>query len=892
MHRFISQFLSLLLVVSFTSACRPAATVPPAVKTEPSNSDGSSSSIPTPEENTTPSTGDLINAALKNGEIDSTTALKYELYAQFKDTRLPSKFQGSADIGTDSHAVDELAAVFDTLSAEDQKALMPFLMPPIYKGSWADLESTRTRTGDDSTIQEISFSLGSTNRSQNASDTIDCRLISTEDWFYKNAGSIPVRVWWLKARPEDETSVDKYIAAMNKDIWKKITGLMGKPISDEKTSCSGGSGDLDIYVTPEVALSSAPPLAPPGCKKTPSYILLNSASNDSVLAHEFMHVIQWTFETKYDCMYPGEYAWLAEATATWAEDYVYSKANTERDYIQFFYDAGFSNAVSLDYENKKHEYGAYLFFFYLTHKFDNNGLVKSIWDNTTKMKSLEAVDQAIPGGFKDVWGDFAVTNWIEPPKDDYQTWDGLAIKPSGGSLWQDKLKPGVKETIRTTDPLSVNYEWYTFSDDSRLVTYMNGWNYDIKAEAISTYMGVVPINDGTKQMKFTKIAEPVDGIKIQAYFKVAGQPKWQLEDWTDKPYVSFCRDAAKEQLTDLVIITSDSGLPYGKTDLSRAQSKDYHPRIEVSSAGCYQYKGTASMILTATGDGGTWIDEQVVQDVIFKRTEEHPNIPYPILTMNVKGGQWSRTTTYNGKKCNESGAGNTNLAGSMTTGYTNHLYLLYGAVSGPSMTRYSGSADTGKSINATVICPGQSGTGKLQSFQWFGVDLLSVMNPMVYKWAVDGSLQGTGDVLENASNVTMKFQWDLAPQKESAKAGDEPKSDPAAEGSGSSSSGGSSATAQPTKVPSLPNIPNYPAADNYTQVNNSLITSTSDTLPIVVEFYKSEMIKLGWTDVSTPPVAGSENSVTLMFMLNTSVAMIQLNGDEKGTQIVIGEFTQ
>ena len=127
------------------------------------------------------------------------------------------------------------------------------------------------------------------------------------------------------------------------------------------------------------------------------------------------------------------------------------------------------------------------------------------------------------------------------------------------------------------------------------------------------------------------------------------------------------------------------------------------------------------------------------------------------------------------------------------------------------------------------------------------------MHKVVYKWAEDGSLQGTGDFLEDASNAWMTFRWDLAPQKESAKAGDDPKSTPAAAATGSSSGGGSKATAQPTKVPSLPNIPSYPNVDNVTQVNDSLIASTTDTLPTVVEFYKSEMIKLGWTDVSTPP---------------------------------------
>ena len=425
------------------------------------------------------------------------------------------------------------------------------------------------------------------------------------------------------------------------------------------------------------------------------------------------------------------------------------------------------------------------------------------------------------------------------------------------------------------DHLAIRYEWYTFSDNSRLVTYINAWNYKIEEESINTYMGLVPINDGTKQLKFTKKAEPMEGIKVQAYFKVAGQSKWQLEDWTDKPYVSFCRDAAKEQLTDLVIITSDSMPPTESSIGSIASMSDkIPPRVEVSSAGCYQYKGTASMILTEKGESGTWVDEQIVQDVVFERTDEHPNIPYPILTFNVKGGQWNRTTTYNGVKCTGSGAGNTDLAGSTTTGYTNHLYLLYGAVSGPSMTRYTGSADTGKSINTTVICPDQSGTGGVQSFPWFGVDWLSAMNHKVFKWAEDGSLQGMGDLIENASNAWMTFRWNLTPQKESAKAGEEPKSTPVVKATGSSSGGGSKATPQPTKVPSLPNVPNYPNAENVTQVNDSLIASTTDTLPIVVEFYKSEMIKLGWTDVSTPTEAGGENSVTLMFMLNRSVAMI------------------
>ena len=888
MRRLSSTTLNLILIVSILAACQPSLAAPTST-TEAGVTPAAAEITPTPaiEAPTAPSTGDLINAALEDGELDSTTALKYKLYAQFKDARLPAEYQGSPDQGTDSHVLDELVAVFNTLSAEDQAALMPFLMPPAYEGSWADLAQNATGTSP----QAVAYSSVAT---AEPIKTIDCKTINKLAWNYKSAGSIPVRFWWRADRSQDEAVVNNFIAAMNTDIWSKITKVMGRePLSDEDTACYAGSGELDVYVTPEIARSYAAQSAPPGCKNTPSYIVLNPAVSNDVLAHEFMHVIQWTVNTRHDCMYPGEYAWLAEATAEWAMDYVYPTSNEEMGTTSWFYQGGTGSlAPRLDLRNDKHEYGAYLFFFYLTHHFNNNGIVKTAWDNTTSMKSLEAVDKAVPGGIKSIWADFAVANWIEPPNDQYKKWDSLTIKPSASSLVKGKLKPGAWNSTQEIDHLSIKYEWYTFSDDARLITYINGWNYDIKEEAVNTYMGVVPINDGTQQLKFTP-KEPLKGIKIQAYFKVAGDSKWQLEDWTDKPYMSFCRDAASERLTDLVIITSDSELPSSSSSGYSVRYQENPPRIEVSSIGCYQYKGTASMIFTATGENGTLVDEQVVQDVIFERTDKHPNIPYPILTFNVKDGQWTRTTTYNGKECKGNGQNKASLFGTSITGYSNHLYLLYGATSGRSVTRYSGSGDISKSINATFVCPENTGVGTIQSLPWFGVDLLSVMNNLVFRWANDGSLQGSGDLLQDANNGSMKFRWDLSPQKETVKSAESSIATLAAQATQSAGGGGSKSTPQPTAVPSLPGVPNYPNASDVALINGMLIASTSDTLQVVVDFYKSEMVNQGWTDVSTPPSgAGSENSVMLMFMKGSAVATLQLAGDDEGTQIVISEFSQ
>ena len=141
--------------------------------------------------------------------------------------------------------------------------------------------------------------------------------------------------------------------------------------------------------------------------------------------------------------------------------------------MPWFYNGGTAgDPPVLNIKNDAHEYGTHLFFFYLTNHFGQPDIVKKTWENTTSMKSVEAVDNAIPGGIEAVWSDFAVANMVEPPQDDYQLWDQLNIKPEGSSLTDTETTTNTSYYVGDRiNHLSIRYDRFTFSDNSRLVTY-------------------------------------------------------------------------------------------------------------------------------------------------------------------------------------------------------------------------------------------------------------------------------------------------------------------------------------------------------------------------------------------------------------------------------------
>ena len=689
-----------------------------------------------------PTSDQLIDEALACGEIDSETALTYKVFAAFGDARLPAAYRGDDQKLVDSHIVAEVQYRYDSLSAATQAILNAFLIPPAYVGSWA---------------QPLPAAAGLAPQAVRSQPPA-CGALAP-DWTYRDG--VHARVWWRVARQGDRAKADAFIASLDGTIGPALTRLMGwrEPLSDVGLSCNGGTGKLDIYLEPSVERSYAASHDPPGCKHTPSYLVLNPGVSNSILAHEFMHAIQWGYNTQADCMYPGEYAWLAEATAEWAQDYVYPAANEEHYTAEWFFPS--AAAPSLELKNDQHEYGAYLFFFYLVRSQGDPELVKRVWDNTERMDSLASVNQAIIGGFEAVWPQFARANVNQPPFDYYQKWDSQTVRAVAFDGIKNVRYEGMWPMTADVPHLGLVYQHFRFSgEEARLVTFLNGLTTQLVEGPFDDWVGMTQIDDGTK--KFTFFSPPPDQIKgarVQAVFKIEGDDQWQWEDWTDKDYVSFCRDAKAERLEELVIIMSNS----------EYQDRNYwvrplaeKPILMVSGTGCWRYGGTASEEMSGEGDAGWFKDLQWVDNLTFERTEAHPNIPYPFQTFQVQGGHWYRTYTARGE-CTADGSADKVLGGVMN--WDKSLWTITGATRGPSVFRYLGYAAANVDLPVTVVCPDGTGVVTFADDPYFEPSGKLFAAGKVFKADMDGMMDEDVTLIEENGGRWI-FKWTLLPQRE------------------------------------------------------------------------------------------------------------------------------
>jgi hypothetical protein len=532
---------------------------------------------------------DKIGAALTAGTISSETALLYNVYATFGDDALPPEFRGDDSDGTpDSGGVAITQSMLSTVSPETRALLAPFLIPPIYGASW----------------------FGSHTAAANA---VPERVLgacpgASQGWVCRDAASAGVRVWWQTRYPGDAAQAQAIANAMDSTIWPALTGLMGQPLSDAGTTYDGGSPSVDIYLL-DLARSVAPDHSQPGCKKTPAYINLQRGVSLSVVAHEFMHVLQWGFDVSQGCMYQtggGEYNWLAEATATWAEDYVFPQANDEQ-YLSDFFMA--EPGKPLETANDKHEYGAYIFFLYLTKFYDSNQIVRTIWNNTAQYGSLKAVEQALPGGFEERWAPFAACLWNKAPSDCFAKWDGVQ-QAAADAVAPEEFGMGAATISRSLE-LTANVE-----------------------HMATSYRRFVFTDDRVHSVVFNNTLAGVPHAAVQALAKINGQWHGPL-DWTGRATNVFCRDIAAQHIEELVIIISNSDWET-KGKLQPASP----PTLTAYTSGCPDFVGTASVV---EHDGSIVLTVNVSGLRFQYIKTEGPLVRYeltesPVVTVRASGG--------------------------------------------------------------------------------------------------------------------------------------------------------------------------------------------------------------------------------------------------------------
>jgi hypothetical protein len=404
----------------------------------------------------TPTSLSLIGDAEKSGALKSDTALLYRVYALFSDARLPLAYRGDDRRIKDSRYLTVVRNRFASLSPEIQAAVRPFLIPPRFQGSWA---------GKGGSSNVIAYTVPVPDPSPEPCD------FANPLWTFIDASfSTPVRIWYRVDSPDAQAA--SYMATtIDTIIWPSLAGLLKKvPASDANEKCNGNSGRLDIYL---VDIARAFEMTYQACtgKGQPGYIILDRLETRAIVAHEVFHAFQDAYPV---CTTDDLYAWWSEASATWAEDYVFKTDQEEQDSATDLLDVP---EEPFDLADDAHEYGAYLLPFYLDRVKGNPGFVRVAWENCATLPAVDAIDKALPGGFAAVWPEFAKYNWNQEPFGKYETLDGLTdrAKPAGGKALKVRAAPeSVIELDLGLPRLSVTYKHFIFDKSVRTIGFWNG----------------------------------------------------------------------------------------------------------------------------------------------------------------------------------------------------------------------------------------------------------------------------------------------------------------------------------------------------------------------------------------------------------------------------------
>ena len=657
----------------------------------------------------------LIDQAEASGAIDSETALLYRVYSLFADARLPAQYQGDDSGIPDSLYMAEVRERFPTLSPATQAAVQPFLIPPAYSNSWVN-----TKAGGALTILATQPS---------------CESPSGK-WVWVDSSNNYVRVWYRSDLSGDAETARKVAAEIDNTIWPKLAGLLPNnlPVSDFNQPCNGGDGRLDIFLT-DLPAGKAGLTIPNSCNPTSAFIELTRAPTNEDIAHELFHAFQNSFPLKGCNQNHKDYKWWSESTAMWAEDFVYRGTTDKHLYAPSFLNVPEKSLDELSVP--QHEYGAYLLPFFVHRSTGFADFVRAGWNNCASRPAIEAVDEALNGGFAKVWPQFAKDNWNQKPVDDYTQWDSLT---AGAKKHPIKIRTSTGTAIWEIDyelpHLSASYHHILFSEEDSSIIFWNGVTHKLtlqSSECCGSGYVVEPFSGDEKK-----------GARVQALIKLSGQNDWQVADWTERPFVKFCRDNLAERIDELLLIISNSD----KDRERKLKPIALTPIVWASNMGCAKWQGTTTLTENL-GDSTLTVSANAT----WTPSELQPEQPSTILYKAEGTQNWSVTG-----QC--SGSGTVPIQSEFSALLTFNFIPPESTFS----RAYTGTADDpGQDI--TVNC-GRLGTREI-TLGWFSAPLLPLVPGLPGARFV--RVKESGKVIDDSDtppDTRQTFQWHFEAKRE------------------------------------------------------------------------------------------------------------------------------
>lgn len=541
-----------------------------------------------------PTSEELIAAALKAGTIIYEESLRQRAFALFDDPRLQDAFRSPVmnwEAGRSLFAeIDEKAA---TLGKDLLTDLAPFRARPndpisIYNRPRSNKGTSARGVGAAGWVRRVTMASPS-----QAGCTFPNKL--AERWESRLVRGTNVRIWIQGSQAE----LTKYETMVGK-VWRAFPDYFTYPLPDDGNPCDETNPDaaVDFYlvigdtVDPRKKECRAFPgkectvdgLAAGGVAwKTESgipsrysgYTMVDiDGYPDSVILDTIAHELAHTAQFAYDAY---ESSWLMESTATWVAYKVLHSLGIRPSFqYELLKDFSYFARSEIGEVFKKlhrtlnivsNRYNAWLFFYSASIDLGDS-IVKDVWDQarTPGPDDIYAVNKAIP--LDDHFPRYAVRNWnrdLVPQPWQYKTKDrtfpsDLKPKPVQMVTFGG---PEIEELDQPVQNLAARYYDFTFVDAIRKVTLEN-------------------------------LFVDIPYAHVWAIKRIGSEWK-EPEDWSKDQEKVFCRDSPDENLTELVVIVSNSHKIF-KLPPHPA------PRIIVDGVGCALVDGWAKATLHVKDD--------------------------------------------------------------------------------------------------------------------------------------------------------------------------------------------------------------------------------------------------------------------------------------------------
>lgn len=491
-----------------------------------------------------PTSLQLIDTAESTGALFAGPAALARMRDAWSDPNLRRELRAGGRSPDDHAAVVEAAAAFPLLSQADQAQLLPYFLPKVVRDS-----------------------LPVPARAAVAADP--CVAIA-QVWKQKLAGlhalaaaGGKVRVWY----PVGHAAGARRYANAFDDAWPKLTQVLGAP-RVARGGCLPVNGRLNVflepatgYAKPAAAVTVPVPVRERGawkvrCTRTPTFIAIEDGAPRSVVPHELMHAIQFSY--KYvSCrdLIPLQNRWWDEGSATWASDFVYPHDNWEHRY-----DRAFTATTPVWAES----YAAWPFWWFLT-KANGPAVMRDVLERLDTAPVRAAVDAEIPGGYAEQFP--AYLRWLRnaspvgepgfPVQRSFAGLDALSLKPRVDVDRTLSLAGAPERTFvaRVIDPADAHY--CSPSDVIGAFTATCEAVDGHLAPQMRVYQHFTIADPSLRELRFENGIAGKPGEHVEAWLKLA-DGTWRTADWSADS-TALCRDLPAQDVSELWVVETNVG---------------------------------------------------------------------------------------------------------------------------------------------------------------------------------------------------------------------------------------------------------------------------------------------------------------------------------------------